>query len=90
MIRVHYDGNCFLEVQGHAQWGKQGEDLICAAVTALVLTLGESALRQDTGPGYARLWGGSREIYEAMARGFSLLAKNYPQHVHYMCAKPEK
>ena len=90
MIEVTYDGNCFLEVRGHAGSGPKGKDLVCAAVTALVLTLGEHAENHSIHPGSARLSGGSREVYKAMARGFQLLAENFPQSVHYKCFGIEK
>lgn len=31
-----------LEIEGHAEHGKQGEDIVCAAVSTLFYTLGEA------------------------------------------------
>lgn len=43
MINVVYDKQAnSLTVTGHAGAGKKGEDIVCAAVSALVLTLAEN------------------------------------------------
>ena len=36
-----------LEIKGHAEHGKKGEDIVCAAISTLFYTLGE-ALNQST------------------------------------------
>ena len=85
MIRVYYDGDCHVEVRGHAGYGRRGEDLICAAASILVMTLKENCREAEIRPGYGKLTGGSREIFRGICRGFSLLSQKYPHHVHYMC-----
>ena len=43
MIRVSYSSEeLWIAVEGHAQSGPFGQDLVCAAVSALVLTLWEN------------------------------------------------
>lgn len=40
MVNVNYDrAGCCVTVRGHAGSGKKGADLVCAGVSALVLTL---------------------------------------------------
>lgn len=39
MVEICREQECALTVRGHAGSGKKGEDLVCAAVSALVLTL---------------------------------------------------
>ena len=85
MMEVTYDGNCCLEVRGHAGTAPAGQDLVCAGATVLVLTLGEQAQTKEIRRGYARISGGNPQVYEAVARGFQLLAKNFPQAVHLKC-----
>ena len=67
MIRVTYSREAlWLSVEGHAESGPYGQDLVCAAVSALILALGEAFrsleteekledLRQDLGRGSAYL-----------------------------------
>ena len=90
MIEIIYDGNTTLQVRGHAGSAEPGKDLICAAVTALTLTLGESAEKAQIQRGQALLQGGSSQIFEAIARGFALLGAAYPYAVHYKCMDIEK
>ena len=85
MMEVTYDGDCCLEVRGHAGTAPRGQDLICAGATVLVLTLGEQAEEKEIRRGYARITGGNREVYIAIAAGFQLLAKNFPEGVHFKC-----
>jgi len=43
MIRITYEKSSNrVTVSGHAGFGEKGEDIVCAAVSALVLTLGEN------------------------------------------------
>ena len=85
MIFIQYDGTCRVTVRGHADYGRKGEDLICAAVSALVLTLRENCREAEIRPGYGKLTGGNREIFRGICLGFSLLARQYPHYVHYSC-----
>ena len=86
MIEVTYDDFCCLEVRGHAGSAPMGRDLICAGATVLVLTLGKQAEKAEIRRGFARLSGGNREVYRAIAAGFQLLAKNFPKQVHFKCS----
>ena len=85
MIRIFYDGETSLRISGHAGSAPKGQDLICAAVTALALTLRENAENSELSSGNASFSGGNPEVYQAMARGFSLLAKTFPKEVHFKC-----
>ena len=85
MMEVTYDGDCCLEVRGHAGCAPLGQDLICAGATVLVLTLGELAEEKEIRRGFARISGGNRQVYGAIAAGFQLLAKNFPKAVHFKC-----
>ena len=87
MIRIYYDGESLVEAYGHAGYGRKGEDLICAAVSSLVLTLRESCRESEIKAGYGKLQGGNREIFRGICLGFALLARQYPHYVHYECAK---
>lgn len=67
MIRVEYDAPALrLWVEGHAQSGPPGQDLVCAAVSGLTVTLAE-ALRQmeSQGRGAAELRIGSGSAFLA-------------------------
>ena len=85
MIEVSYDGDCRMELRGHAGTAPRGKDLICAAVTALTLTLQENCRESGITSGRAWLQGGNPEIFRAISRGFALLARQYPYAVHYQC-----
>ena len=39
MVQISWRPESFLQVRGHAGSGEKGRDLVCAAVSALVLTL---------------------------------------------------
>lgn len=43
MINIKFNPKTFtLDVTGHAEHGKKGEDIVCAAISTLFYTLGES------------------------------------------------
>ena len=85
MIRILYDGKTRMEITGHAGSAPKGQNLICAAVTALALTLGENGEKVRISPGHGVISGGDPVVYRAMARGFQLLAHSFPQEIHYKC-----
>ena len=85
MILITYDGGSRMEVRGHAGTDIKGRDQVCAAVTALTLTLGENCREAGIRSGSAVLSGGNPEIFQAVGRGFALLASHYPHAVHYQC-----
>ena len=45
MVRISWKPEGFLQVRGHAGSGEKGKDLICAAVSTLVLTLAANTER---------------------------------------------
>lgn len=48
MINITFKPNTFeLEIKGHAQHGKKGEDIVCSAVSALFYTLGRALLESE-------------------------------------------
>lgn len=47
MVRISWKSEGFLQVQGHAGSGEKGKDLVCAAVSALVLTLAANTDRMS-------------------------------------------
>ena len=87
MVEILNDGETHLTIRGHAGKAPRGENLICAAVTALALTLGENCEAKKIVPGWAEFTGGSRDFYRGMSRGFDLLAHQYPMEVHYKCVE---
>ena len=90
MLRVECSPRALaLRVEGHAYRGKPGEDIVCAAASALVYALA-GRLREtgrlerfQSAPGYAEIAGSgdcAREF--ALVRcGLELLARQYPGRV---------
>ena len=90
MIQIRFDPRVpLVEARGHAGAGPKGEDLVCAAVTALVLTLKANAEatggRGEVGPGFARVRGGqdTQRDFRAVCRGFEILSRAFPRAVCY-------
>lgn len=88
MIEIRFDPRIpLVEVKGHAGMGPKGEDLVCAAVSALVLSLKASADATggsgEVGLGYAKIRGGreAQGEFRGICRGFVLLSRAYPQAV---------
>lgn len=87
---IRFDcGGARLVVRGHAGYGENGKDIVCAAASALVYALA-GRLREtgrlerfESAPGYAEVTGAgdcAREF--ALVRcGLELLAAQYPQCV---------
>lgn len=43
MININFDPNTFtLDIDGHAEHGKKGEDIVCSAISILFYTLADS------------------------------------------------
>ena len=43
MIKIEYDSKKYeLSIEGHAEYAEKGNDIVCAAVSTLFFTLGES------------------------------------------------
>lgn len=93
MITVTYDPrHRRLELRGHAGSAPKGEDLVCAAVSALCCTLAENLRRRDSRalvilqPGYARFQCRSQDlalicVMDAFYLGFRELARSYPEYI---------
>ena len=50
-VNISFDpnrGSVKLKMRGHASYAPRGEDLVCAAVSALALTAGEAAVLLDS------------------------------------------
>ena len=102
MIRARYGRKgLFLDLRGHALSAPKGQDLVCAAASALAFTA-EAALREEADrfyprvvrrPGEMRIAGepaeGSRRacrrLMDTIWIGFELLARDYPD-----CVSAEK
>lgn len=47
MINIKFDPKTFtLDIDGHAEHGKKGEDIVCSAISTLFYTLGEALYEQ--------------------------------------------
>ena len=98
MISVRYDRNGVkLWVSGHAGYAEIGQDIVCAAVSALYETL---AANMHTFAGHMGndndhfVWAIAdihtmREVFDAFVVGFKRIAKQYPDHVQFeeICPK---
>ena len=95
MIRVEFEQAeelCALSVKGHAGYGGYGRDIVCAAVSALVVALAdyveaeagcEAQTFVEVRPGHAvvRAGGKTCEAFRPVYRGLCRLARTYPEHV---------
>ena len=89
MIRAAFDGPC-MTVYGHAGYAAYGQDIVCAAVSALVYALAGSleetgqARRVAVRRGFAQVEGsGDCAAAFALVRcGMRQLARQYPGCVH--------
>ena len=95
MIRVEFwqaEELCALSVKGHAGYGEYGRDIVCAAVSALVVALAdyveaeagsEAQTFVEIRPGHAVLRAGGKmcEAFRPVYRGLCRLARTYPEHV---------
>ena len=90
-IRHHIlPGIGVIRIGGHAEAGEYGSDVICAAVSALTVTLGKRLRRADTQIGngkaqiiYSRRARKEREAAEFAICGYQWLAEEYPENVQY-------
>ena len=88
MIEVRAGGKR-LVVQGHAGYGPAGQDIVCAAVSALVYALAETLAETgrlaglDIRKGYAEVTGRGdcAGDFGLVCRGLAMLAERYPQCV---------
>ena len=82
-----------IEVRGHANYGKHGEDIVCSAVSALVQTLiasveelTEDRIEKDMQPGKVdiKFWclsDQSKVLIDAFFIGVKGIAEAYPDNV---------
>lgn len=92
-VTVRKDG---IRVEGHAQYGPPGEDIVCAGITALVQTLIRSVedlahdkIEYDISPGradirYGNLSEKSRLLVDSFFVGVCMIADEFPENVRVM------
>ena len=100
MTRICYDrAGLLLRMEGHAQAGPEGQDLVCAALSMLMMALerrmqerAEAALPViSRGPGSFMLRCAPepdaerlcRESFDTIAAGLAVLAENRPENVAF-------
>lgn len=85
-------GHVAIDVSGHANAAPKGEDVICAGVSTLVMTLCEALARAGAQEYTCRLADGkarvecrrtkaTEPIFNTIVCGIDLLAKTYPQYI---------
>ena len=74
-----------IEILGHAGFGEPGKDIVCAALSVLMYTLVDAEPETEIvcGSGWARLTGRKEASgsFGLIARGYRLMAQNYPEYV---------
>ena len=76
-----------LEIDGHAGYAEKGEDIVCAAVSALACSLAAYVSGiEERGDGHMRFSAGkmssrARGAFDCVYGGFAMLAHKYPAHV---------
>ena len=87
-------------VRGHAGFASAGRDIVCAAISALILSAAKG-LREhcgarpaisDTSARYALLLGGgggtrAQAVLETMISGLEAIARSYPGYLHMQQGK---
>lgn len=91
MIRITRHSPGCVSVEGHANSDVYGKDLVCAAVSALVLTLAANVEKMKGAemvlePGNCRIQCGSEAdaVFDCICKGFQMLAGKYPGYVCYL------
>lgn len=85
-------GRCSLTAHGHAGAAAQGQDIVCAGVSALVHTLAAALAAFAVDGAETRLAAGqaalacadgglSRTLFYQAVLGLALIARRYPSHV---------
>lgn len=85
-----------LAAKGHAGYAEPGKDIVCSAVTALMLTAaqfaqgnGDAEIREDPGDLYVRClclprWDAPVSlVFNAIAAGLLQVSRAHPEHVHF-------
>ena len=92
MVNIRYSRDIGkLWFDGHAGYAANGQDIVCAAVSALFETLAmhETTYAGELQPGHRFIWvsPGKLEagmaIMDAFAAGFRQIAQQYPEHVSF-------
>lgn len=91
MIRITRVSPVCVTLEGHANSDVYGKDLICAAVSALALTLaanveGKEHAEVSLKPGNSRISCTPEETgtFDCICEGFQLLAEKFPEHVCFL------
>ena len=90
MIRITRVSPACVTLEGHALSDVYGKDLICAAVSALALTLAANAEDLEEAeillePGNSRISCSpdAAGMFDCICKGFQLLAEKFPEHVYF-------
>ena len=91
MIRITRHSPACVTLEGHANSAPYGKDLVCAAVSALMLTLaanveGKEAAEIVLQPGNSRIscTPDAAEIFDCFCVGFEMLARRFPEYVCFL------
>ena len=101
MIRITYNemgDMMFLRAEGHAEFAPKGQDIVCAAVSALMQTLaysldsGTVTCADDRNLMVVQAKQGTDSLakFELVTDGLILLADAYPEHVRYINLHADK
>ena len=90
MIRITRQGATCVTLKGHAGSAEYGKDLVCAAVSALALTLAANVENLEGAeillePGNSRISCSpdAAGMFDCICKGFQLLAEKFPEHVSF-------
>ncbi len=101
MIQITYNemgDMMFLQAEGHAEFAPKGQDIVCAAVSALMQTLaysldsGTVTCADDRNLMVVQAKQGTDSLakFELVTDGLILLADAYPEHVRYINLHADK
>lgn len=101
MIQITYNemgDMMFLRAEGHAEFAPKGQDIVCAAVSALMQTLaysldsGTVTCADDRNLMVVQVKQGTDSLakFELVTDGLILLADAYPEHVRYINLHADK
>jgi len=101
MIKITYNemgDMMFLRAEGHAEFAPKGQDIVCAAVSALMQTLaysldsGTVTCADDSNLMVVQAKQGTDSLakFELVTDGLILLADAYPEHVRYINLHADK
>lgn len=83
------NGYRVLRMEGHAGAGQLGEDLVCAGISTLLLTLQDivaehkdCTCRIQAGSAVVQVPTAKRELMAYTIRGFRMMGKNFPEYVN--------